>query len=154
VSDRVNMIHSDFAMQATIHTAKYSEGCIPGCALAAKNLSTRIQNLHTSKKIAFKPLNSKTLWGIQTVWMVHGRGRAHLIVLCTSELRSTLLCAPRAPNLRRGVGPVLLLGTGGPTRVGLEFKTNPPHFVEFKKIVVISFEVSRNDFLLPKRTQE
>jgi hypothetical protein len=122
--------------------------------LAAKNPSTPIQNLHTSKKIAFKPLNSKTLQGTQTVWMVHGRGRAHLIVLCMSELRSTLLCAPRAPSLHRGVGLVLLLGTGGPTRVGLELKTNPPHFVEFKKIVVVSFGVSRNDFLLPKRTQE
>jgi hypothetical protein len=56
--------------------------------------------------------------------MMHGRGRE-----------------PHArPSLRRSVGPVLLLGTGGPT-VGLEFKTNPPHFVEFKKIVVVSLEV-------------
>jgi hypothetical protein len=78
---------------------------------------------------------------MQTVWMVLGRGRAHLIVLCMSEFRSALLCALRAPSLCRGVGPVLLLGTGGPTRVGHEFKTNPPHFEEFKKIVVVSFEV-------------
>jgi hypothetical protein len=85
------------------------------------------------KKIAFKPLNSKTLQGMQTVWMVLGRGRVHLIVLCMSEFKSEMLCASLAPRLRRGVGPVLLLGTGGPTRVGLEFKTNPPHFDRIQK---------------------